>query len=75
MAPQVEKTKTAFLFFQKDQLAVVKNEMGGSMGEAMQEVCRKQNNSCAWINCTVGTRFAVSWLFSGRLQHDLLIDH
>jgi hypothetical protein len=38
MAPQVKKAKTAFLYFQGDKLAAVKNEMNLSMGDAMTEV-------------------------------------
>lgn len=61
MAPHVDKAKTAFLFFQRDQLAAVKNELGGSMGEAMQEVCLSKNNVCfmwlcvrSWSSSTSG---------------------
>jgi SWI/SNF-related matrix-associated actin-dependent regulator of chromatin subfamily A member 5 len=39
MAPQVKKAKTAFLYFQSDQLAVVRKELNLSMGDAMTEVC------------------------------------
>jgi hypothetical protein len=42
MAPQVKKAKTAFLYFQGDQLAAVKHELGGSMGEAMTEVSQSK---------------------------------
>lgn len=45
MAPQVKKAKTAFLFYQGDQLAAVKQELGGSMGEAMQEVSCTQRRT------------------------------
>ena len=40
MAPQVKKVKTAFLFYQKDQLKKIQNELGptASMGDAMTEV-------------------------------------
>jgi hypothetical protein len=40
MAPQVKKAKTAFMFYQADQLAKIRAELGGttSMGEAMTEV-------------------------------------
>lgn len=44
MAPQVKKAKTAFMFYQADQLAKIRAELGGttSMGEAMTEV----RNTC-----------------------------
>ena len=38
MAPEVKKAKTAFLYFQGDQLALVKRELDLSMGDAMTEV-------------------------------------
>ena len=40
MAPQVKKAKTAFMFYQADQLAKIRAELGGTatMGEAMTEV-------------------------------------
>lgn len=46
MAPQIKKAKTAFLFYQADQLSKIRKERGLAMGEAMTEVsltskCRK----------------------------------
>jgi len=39
MAPSVRKVKTAFLYYQGDQLASIRSELGGiSMGDAMTEV-------------------------------------
>ena len=38
MAPQIKKAKTAFLFYQADQLAKIRKEKGLAMGEAMTEV-------------------------------------
>jgi hypothetical protein len=38
MAPQVKKPKTAFLFYQGDQLAAVRNQGNLTMGDAMTEV-------------------------------------
>jgi hypothetical protein len=40
MAPQVQKARTAFMFYQRDQLQKIRQEMGAnaSMGEAMTEV-------------------------------------
>jgi hypothetical protein len=38
MAPQIKKAKTAFLFFQADQLSKIRKEKGLAMGEAMTEV-------------------------------------
>lgn len=38
MAPQVKKAKTAFLYYQSDQLSAVRKELGLSMGDAMTEV-------------------------------------
>ena len=35
----VRKVKTAFLFYQGDQLSNIRTELGVSMGEAMTEVC------------------------------------
>jgi hypothetical protein len=46
MAPQVKKAKTAFMFYQADQLAKIRAELGGpagcSMGEAMTEVSSRK---------------------------------
>ena len=39
MAPQVQKARTAFMYYQSDQLQTIKQELGVSMGEAMTEVC------------------------------------
>jgi hypothetical protein len=38
MAPQIKKAKTAFLYFQSDQLSKIRKELKLSMGEAMTEV-------------------------------------
>jgi hypothetical protein len=38
MAPQIKKSKTAFLFFQSDQLAKIRKENNLGMGDAMTEV-------------------------------------
>ena len=38
MAPQVKKAKTAFLYYQGDQLSVIRNKLKLSMGDAMSEV-------------------------------------
>ena len=38
MAPQVKKAKTAFLYFQGDQLSSIRKELNLSMGDAMSEV-------------------------------------
>jgi hypothetical protein len=38
MAPEVKKAKTAFLFFQSDQLSLIRKQLNLSMGEAMTEV-------------------------------------
>lgn len=38
MAPHVRKVKTAFLYYQGDQLSVIRKELGLSMGDAMTEV-------------------------------------
>lgn len=38
MAPQIKKAKTAFLFFQAEQLSKIRKEKGLAMGEAMTEV-------------------------------------
>ena len=38
MPPQVKKAKTAFLYYQGDKLAAIRNELGVSMGDAMTEV-------------------------------------
>jgi hypothetical protein len=38
MAPQVKKVKTAFLYYQGDQLSAIRKELGLSMGDAMTEV-------------------------------------
>jgi hypothetical protein len=50
MAPQVKKAKTAFMFYQADQLAKIRAELGGpagcSMGEAMTEVRRNKKKRC-----------------------------
>ena len=40
MAPQVKKAKTAFLYFQGDQLSSIRKELNLSMGDAMTEVSR-----------------------------------
>jgi len=43
MAPSVRKVKSAFLFYQGDQLGAIRAELGVSMGDAMTEVStRKQ---------------------------------
>ncbi|KAG7370050.1 helicase [Nitzschia inconspicua] len=41
MAPQVKKAKTAFLFYQSDQLAAVRKEKNLSMGDAMTELAAR----------------------------------
>jgi hypothetical protein len=41
MAPQIKKSKTAFLFFQSDQLAKIRKENNLGMGDAMTEVSFK----------------------------------
>jgi hypothetical protein len=48
MAPQVKKAKTAFMFYQADQLAKIRAELGGTatMGEAMTEVRNMYALSC-----------------------------
>lgn len=38
MAPQVKKAKTAFLYYQSDQLSAIRNQLKLSMGDAMSEV-------------------------------------
>jgi hypothetical protein len=40
MAPHVKKAKTAFLYYQADQLSKIRQQLGpaASMGEAMTEV-------------------------------------
>jgi hypothetical protein len=38
MAPQVKKAKTAFLYFQGDQLSIIRKKLSLSMGDAMTEV-------------------------------------
>jgi hypothetical protein len=38
MAPQVRKVKSAFLYYQGEELKRVRDELGVSMGEAMTEV-------------------------------------
>jgi hypothetical protein len=38
MAPQVKKAKTAFLYYQSEQLSAIRNQLGLSMGDAMTEV-------------------------------------
>ena len=38
MAPQIRKPKSAFLFYQGDQLSNIRKELNVSMGEAMTEV-------------------------------------
>jgi hypothetical protein len=38
MAPEVKKSKTAFLYFQSDQLSAIRKQLNLSMGEAMTEV-------------------------------------
>mmetsp|Transcript_746 Transcript_746/g.1805 ORF Transcript_746/g.1805 Transcript_746/m.1805 type:complete len:1548 (-) Transcript_746:262-4905(-) len=48
MAPQIKKAKTAFLFFQADQLSKIRKEKGLAMGEAMTELAarwRQMNDS------------------------------
>jgi hypothetical protein len=35
----VKKVKTAFLFYQADQLSKIRAELGLSMGDAMTQVC------------------------------------
>ena len=48
MAPQVQKVRTAFMFYQRDQLQKIRQELGAnaSMGDAMTEVrsrvCQQQ---------------------------------
>lgn len=37
-APSVKKVKTAFMFYQSEQLGKVRAEFGGDMGVAMTEV-------------------------------------
>jgi hypothetical protein len=40
MAPHVKKARTAFLYYQADQLSKIRQQLGpaASMGEAMTEV-------------------------------------
>ena len=38
MAPQVKKAKTAFLYYQAEQLSVIRKELNLGMGDAMTEV-------------------------------------
>ena len=38
MPPQVKKAKTAFLYYQGDQLSAIRSELNLSMGDAMTEV-------------------------------------
>jgi hypothetical protein len=42
MAPQVKKAKTAFLYFQGDQLSTIRKKLSLSMGDAMTEVSRTE---------------------------------
>ena len=44
MPPQVKKAKTAFLFFQGEHLAKIKQQFNCSMGDAMTEVRLLLNN-------------------------------
>eukprot|EP00934_Nitzschia_sp_Nitz4_P002372 Nitzschia sp. Nitz4//scaffold15_size197535//114083//119000//NITZ4_001588-RA/size197535-processed-gene-0.80-mRNA-1//-1//CDS//3329537745//2367//frame0 len=41
MAPQVKKAKSAFLYYQGDQLSAVRKELGLSMGDAMTELASR----------------------------------
>lgn len=41
MAPQVKKAKTAFLYYQGDQLSAIRKELGISMGDAMTELAAR----------------------------------
>jgi hypothetical protein len=43
MAPQIKKAKTAFLYFQGDQLSTIRKKLNLSMGEAMTEVSRTED--------------------------------
>ena len=38
MAPQVKKAKTAFLYYQSEQLSLIRKQLNLSMGDAMTEV-------------------------------------
>ena len=44
MPLQVKKAKTAFLYFQSDQLSAIRKELNLSMGDAMTEVSSRQWN-------------------------------
>lgn len=48
MAPQVRKVKSAFLFYQGEELKRVRDELGVSMGEAMTEVSYDKFLSSVW---------------------------
>jgi hypothetical protein len=45
MAPQVRKVKSAFLFYQGEELKKVRDELGISVGEAMTEVSNRVNST------------------------------
>jgi hypothetical protein len=59
MAPQVRKVKSAFLWYQGEELKNVRAELGVSMGDAMTEVSKRQGRvgssavydrvSCVWL--------------------------
>ncbi|KAL3919051.1 MAG: hypothetical protein SGILL_003947 [Bacillariaceae sp.] len=52
MPLQVKKAKTAFLFFQSDQLAKIRNELNLSMGDAMTE-----SHHYIIFNCSLPSQF------------------
>ena len=47
MAPQVKKAKTAFLYYQAEQLSVIRKELNLGMGDAMTEV--RVVRPCAFV--------------------------
>lgn len=67
MAPQVKKAKTAFLYYQSDQLSVIRKELNLSMGDAMTEV--RTNNTIA-RHCPVGAKNQL--LLTCQLTTDVL---
>lgn len=52
MAPQVRKVKTAFLWYQGEELKNVRNELGIGMGEAMTEVRSEDTDSILVALCS-----------------------
>ena len=60
MAPQVKKAKTAFLYYQGDQLSAIRKELGLSMGDAMTEV-RNTLQHLIWLPFMLVDDFHYNW--------------